>query len=102
MQDCPDGITKKIKKNESSETVWKWETKKRPPVRKNCNLVAEVTVDLDHNSTPFDFFKEVIALDSFLEITVSETNRYTNQKGHSFETMSEEIMAFSGITTSWQ
>ena len=59
--------------------------------KKECTLEAEVLVDLDHGSTPFDIFQTVTGINEFLEIIVMETNRYTTQKGCSFEPTEDEI-----------
>lgn len=88
---------KKKKKDNSNNENWKWENKKEPPQKKVCTLVAEVLANLDINSTPFDIFTEVIALERFIDIIVCESNRYAHQKGRTFETTNEEIMAFLGI-----
>ena len=64
---------------------------------KECTLEAEVLVDLDHGSAPFDIFHTVTGMNELLEIIVTETNRYTTQKGCNFETTEDEINAFLGI-----
>ena len=46
--------TKKKKTNTIKE--WKWEDKEKPMTKKKCTLQAEVLVDLDHGSTPFEIF----------------------------------------------
>ena len=38
---------------------WKWEDKEKPMTKKECTLEAEVLLDLDHDSTPFDIFQTV-------------------------------------------
>ena len=65
--------------------------------KKECTLEAEVLVDLDHGSTPCDIFETVTGMNELLEIIVTETNRYTTQKGHNFETTKDEMKAFLGI-----
>lgn len=51
-------------------------------MKKECNLEAEVLVNLDHSSTPFYMFQTVTEMIELLEIVVTETNRYSTQKGH--------------------
>ena len=46
--------TKKKETNTTEE--WKWEEKEKSMAKKECTLEAEVLVDLDHSSTPFDIF----------------------------------------------
>ena len=65
---------------------WKWEDKENPMTKKEYTLEAEVLVDLDHGSTPFDIFQTVTGMNELLEIIVMETNRYSTQKGHNSET----------------
>ena len=65
--------------------------------KKECTLEVEVLVDLDHDSTPFDIFQTVTEMNELLEITVMETNRYSTQKVHNFETTEDEMKAFLGI-----
>ena len=50
-------------------------------MKKECTLEAEVLVNLDHDSTPFDIFQMVTGMNELLEIIVTETNRYATQKG---------------------
>ena len=45
-------------------------------MKKEYILKAEVFVDLDHGSTPFDIFQTVTSMNELLEIIVMETNRY--------------------------
>ena len=56
--------TKKKKTNITEE--WKWEYKKKPMTKKECTLEAEVLVDLDHDSTPFNIFQTVIGMNELL------------------------------------
>ena len=65
--------------------------------KKECTLEAEVLVDLDHGSTPFDIFQTVTGMNELLEIIVTETNRYATQKGHNFETTEDWMKAYLGI-----
>ena len=65
--------------------------------KKECTLEAEVLVDLDHGSTPFDIFQTVTGMNELLEIIVTETNRYATQKVCNFETTEDEMKAFLGI-----
>ena len=65
--------------------------------KKECTLEAEVLLDLDHGSTPFDIFQTVTGINELLEIIVTETNRYTTQKGCNFETTENEMKALLGI-----
>ena len=65
--------------------------------KKECTLEAEVLVDLDHGSTPFDISQIVTGMNEPLEIFVTETNKYVTQKGRTFETMEDETKAFLGI-----
>lgn len=51
-------------------------------IKKECNLETEVLVNLDHSSTPFYMFQMVTEMIELLEIVVTETNRYSTQKGH--------------------
>ena len=87
--------TKKKKNNMTEE--WKWEVQWNPMTRKEFTLEAEVLVDLDNGSTPFGIFQTGTGMNELLEIIVTETNRYTTQKGRNFETMEDEMMAFLGI-----
>ena len=48
--------------------------------KKECTLEAEVVIDLDHGSTPFDIFQTVTGMNELLEIIITETNRYSTQK----------------------
>ena len=65
--------------------------------KKECTLEAEVLVDLDHGSTPFDIFQTVTGMNELLEIIVTEMNRYATQKGRNIETTEDEMKAFFGI-----
>ena len=87
--------TKKTKANTTKE--WKWEDKEKPMTKKECTLEAEVLVDLDHGSTPFDIFQTVTGMNELLEIIVMKTNRCATQKGRNFETTEDEMKAFLGI-----
>ena len=87
--------TKKKKNNMTEE--WKWEVQWNPMTTKEFTLEAEVLVDLDNGSTPFGIFQTGTGMNELLEIIVTETNRYTTQKGRNFETMEDEMMAFLGI-----
>ena len=62
--------------------------------KKKCTLEAEVLIDLDHGSTPFDIFQTVTGMNELREM---ETNRYTTQKGLNFETVKNEMKAFLGV-----
>ena len=62
--------------------------------KKKCTLEAEVLIDLDHGSTPFDIFQTVTGMNELREM---ETNRYTTQKGCNFETGKNEMKAFLGV-----
>ena len=87
--------TKKRKTDTTEE--WKWDNKGKPMTKKECTLEAEVLVDLDHGSTLFDIFQMVTGMNKLLEVTVTETNRYTTQNGHNFETTEDEMKALLGI-----
>ena len=63
-------------------------------MKKECTLAAEVLIDLDHGSTPFDIFQTVTGINELLEIIITETNRYAAQKGHNSETTEDEMKAF--------
>ena len=65
--------------------------------KKECTLEAEVLVNLDNGSIPFDIFPTVTGMNELLEIIVTETNRYATQNGHNFETAEDEMKAFLGI-----
>ena len=75
----------------------KWSTKCGP------SLKPKVTKELDFdkvtikNSTPYDVYSETCMLEILVNLTVTETNRYAEQKGQKFETTSEEVKAFFGI-----
>ena len=62
--------------------------------KKKCSLEAEVLIDLDHGSIPFDIFQTVTGMNELREM---ETNRYTTQKGLNFETVKNEMKAFLGV-----
>ena len=49
--------------------------------KKECTLEAEVLIDLDHGSTPFEIFQTVTGINELLESIVMETNRYVTRKG---------------------
>ena len=49
--------------------------------KKECTLEAEMLVNLDHGSTPFDTFQTVTGMNELLELIVTERNRYATQKG---------------------
>ena len=88
----------KIKKKKTNTTKkWKWKDKKKPMTKNECTLDAEVLVDLHHGSTPFGIFQMVTGMNEFLEIIVTETNRYATQKGRNFEITEDEMKAFLGI-----
>ena len=87
--------TKKKKTNTTEE--WKWEDKEKPMTKKECTLKAEVLVDLDHGSIPFDIFQTVTGMNELIEIILTEANRYAAQKRRNFETMEDEIKAFHGL-----
>ena len=65
--------------------------------KRECTSEAEIFVDLDHGSTPFDMFQMVTEMNELLEIIVRKTNRYTTLKGRNFETTEDEMKAFFGI-----
>ena len=87
--------TKKRKTDTTEE--WKWDNKGKPMTKKEWALEAEVLIDLDHGSTLFDIFQMVTGMNKLLEVTVTETNRYTTQNGHNFETTEDEMKALLGI-----
>ena len=92
--------TKKKKVNappNENNTNHKKHIVKKPMTKKECTLEAEVHVDLDHGSTPFDIFQTVTGMNELLEIIVTEKNRYTTQKGRNFEITGDETKAFLGI-----
>ena len=59
--------------------------------KKECTLEAEVLIDLDHGSKPFDIFQTVTGINELLEYIVMETNRYVTRKGRKFETTSYHL-----------
>ena len=59
--------------------------------KKECILATEILVDLDHGSTIFDIFQTVTGMNELLEMIVTETNRYTRQKGYNFEKIQNVI-----------
>ena len=65
--------------------------------KKECALEAEVLVDLDYGSTPFDIFRKVTGMNELLEIIVTETNRYATQNCRHFEKAEDEMKVFLGI-----
>ena len=69
---------------------WKWEDKEKHMTKKECTLEAEVLVDLDHGSTPFDIFQTVTGMNELLKIILTETNRYVTQIGRNFETTEDK------------
>ena len=87
--------TKKKKINTTEE--WKWEDKEKSMTKKECTLEAEVLVDLDHGSTPFDISQTVTGTNELLEIILTETNRSPTQLGRNFETTDTDTKAFLGI-----
>ena len=87
--------TKKKKTNTTEE--WKWEDKEKLLTKMECTFEAEVLVDLDHGSTPFNIFRMVAVMNELLELIVTETNRYATHKGHNFETTEDEMKVFLGI-----
>ena len=94
----PQDKDKAKKKKTNMTDECKWEDKEEPITKKQCTLEAEVLVDLDHSSTPFDIFRTVTGMNEILEIIVTKTNRYASQKGHNFETTEDEIKAFVGTS----
>ena len=93
----PQDEDKTKKKKTYMTEEWKWEDKEKPMMEKECTLEAELLVNLDHGATPFHIFQMVTGMNELLEIIVTETNRYTTQKGRNFETMEDEIKVFLGI-----
>ena len=93
----PQDKDKTKKKKTYMTEEWKWEYKEKPMAEKECTLEAEVFVNLDHGATPFHIFQMVTGMNELLEIIVTETNRYTTQKGRKFEAMEDEIKVFLGI-----
>ena len=65
--------------------------------KKKCTLEAEVLVDLDHGSTPYDIFHTLTGMNELLGIIATETYRYATQKDRNFETTEDEMKAFLGI-----
>ena len=59
--------------------------------KKECILATEILVDLDHGSRIFDIFQTVTGMNELLEMIVTETNRYTRQKGCNFEKIQNVI-----------
>ena len=64
--------------------------------KEEYTLEAEVFVDLDRGSTPFDIFQTVTGMNELLEniVMVTETNRYATQKGLNFKTTEDEMKVF--------
>ena len=52
----------------------------KPMAKKECTLEAEILINLDHGSTPFDTFQTVTGMNELLKLIVTETNRYATQK----------------------
>ena len=65
--------------------------------RMKCVTEAEVLVDLNLQSTPFEIFWTAIELDNLIEIISAETNKYVNQNDRNFETTKEEVLALLSI-----
>ena len=87
--------TKKKKTNTTEE--WKWEDKEKPMKKKEYILEAEVLVNLDHGSTPFDIFQTFTGMNELLEIILMETNRYATEEVCNFQTTEDEMEAFLEI-----
>ena len=64
--------------------------------KEECTLEAEVFVDLDRGSTPFDIFQTVTGMNELLEniVMVTETNGYATQKGLNFKTTEDKMKVF--------
>ena len=89
--------TKQRRKKTNTTKEWKWEDKEKSMTRKEFILEAEVLVDLDHVSIPFNILQTVTGMNELLEIIVMETNGYATPKGHNFETTEDEMKAFLGV-----
>ena len=44
--------------------------------KKECDLEAELLIDIDHGSTPFDILQTVTGMNELLKNIVMETNKY--------------------------
>ena len=44
--------------------------------KKECTLEADVLINLDHGSTPYDKFQTITGMNELLEVIVMETNKY--------------------------
>ena len=92
MGSVPQDEDKTKKKKTNTTEEWKWEDKEKLMMKKECTLEAEVLVDLDQGTTPFDIFQMVTGMNELLEIIVMETNRYATRKGCHFETTEDEMI----------
>ena len=68
----PQDEDKTNKKKPNTTEEWKWEDKEKPMTKKKGTLEAEVLVNLDHGTTPFDIFQTVTGMTELVEIIVME------------------------------
>ena len=54
----------------------KWEDREKSMTKKECDLEAELLIDIDHGSTPFDILQTVTGMNELLKNIVMETNKY--------------------------
>jgi hypothetical protein len=75
----------------------KWSTKCGPPLKPKVTKQLDFNKVTVKNSTPFDVYSETCMLETLVNLTVTESNRYAEQQGQEYETTSEEVKAFFGI-----
>lgn len=82
-----------MKKLEKSDL--RWTSKARSPLKpaKDRNIPDRYL----ENGTAFHVYAQTCDLDNFINLVVTESNRYAHQQGLEYETDAEEMKAFFGI-----
>ena len=76
---------------------WKWRKQYNPTAVKACTLAEEGILNIVfENPSPLQIFSETVGL-GLITLIKTESERYAEQSGRTFQTSTAEISAFLGI-----
>ena len=92
--ECPsESVFPALKKVQ--KTDFNWTSKMKSPLKPVKDRdIPEKNIE---NGTPFQVYAQTCDLDSFINLVVTESNRYAHQQGIEFYTDAEEMKSFFGI-----
>lgn len=77
---------------------WKWRKQYKTSAIKKCTLAEEGILNIElENPSPLQVFSETVGLEGLLTLIKTESERYAEQNGRTFQTSTIELSAFLGI-----